>query len=150
MDCLCYFLVFCLTLFPRALAGHAIAALVLPKQSPATRPFARQSKDKDGAALSRCSLCNSHITTALLQLLSGYFLNASSSAKPPRTDCCLSLIVLTFLCTLWVSTAPPLCCFQGTCKKGERKRLNQGSSGHAGSTVCSPTKGSLRVTNQQS
>lgn len=61
-------------------------------------------------------LSNSHITIAVLQLLSGYLLHPSSSSQ------CwlLPLIVLTFLCTLWASTAPPLCCFQGTCNKGER------------------------------
>lgn len=50
-----------------------------------TSPFANESKNKDGAAITICSLCNLDITTAILHLRFGYFLRTCSSTKPHST-----------------------------------------------------------------
>lgn len=92
-------------MFPRGLAGHAIAAFVLPKQSVTTSPFANESKNKDGAAITVCSLCNLDMTAAVLWLHDGYLLKTCSSTKAVLFAGCtaapiaVTVVSVTFLCT---------------------------------------------------
>lgn len=107
-------------LFPRALAGHAIAAFVLPLVPVPGEVKTRLGQPPAGVLCvtptSPLLFCSFSLVTCVIPAL---------HPSPPA----LPRIALTFLCTLWAPPAPPLCCFQGTCSKGKRGKGGT-SSGH--------------------